>query len=155
MTHLRIIADPSQVCWICHQSFVQTFQVANHLQGPCVGGHYLRHVEDWSPLKMTMFKIILCDLKLDCATQFLLLVSQFPKICPSEFTPSPKDMNQIMVYNEYQQIRSLRVFMFAPHNSVICMLHWRILGNLLMRVSQSTKAEIFALTHDTQHFFSC
>ena len=144
--HLPVIADPSKVCWVCRQSFVQTSQVANHLQGPCAGGHYLRNVREWAPLVMTMFKLISHDLNLDYASQLIAYVAQFPEICPnSEFTPAPEDVTQMTAYNDYHKIKSPRAFTFAPPNSAICLLHWRILANLLMRVSQSTKAEIFAL----------
>ena len=143
--HLPAIADPSKVCWSCHRSFLQTSQVQSHIQSQCPGGHYLNNIAKWGPLVMTMFRLIGRDLGLQ-PSQLIHYAGQHREFCPEEFTPSPEDVNLMQAFDRNCGHNVQASYRFAPPNALICLIHWRILGHLLGRVSQAIRREIFDLT---------
>ena len=143
--HLPAIADPSKVCWNCHRSFLQTSQVQSHIQSQCLGGHYLNNIAKWRPLVMTMFRLIGRDLGLQ-PSQLIHYAGQHREFCPEEFTPSPEDVNLMQAFDRNCGHNIQASYRFAPPNALICLIHWRILGHLLGRVSQAVRREIFDLT---------
>ena len=143
--HLPAITDPSKVCWSCHRSFLQTSQVQSHIQSQCPGGHYLNNIAKWGPLVMTMFRLIGRDLGLQ-PSQLIHYAGQHREFCPEEFTPSPEDVNLMQAFDRNCGHNVQASYRFAPPNALICLIHWRILGHLLGRVSQAVRREIFDLT---------
>ena len=143
--HLLAIADLSKVCWSCHRSFLQTSQVQSHIQSQCPGGHYLNNIAKWAPLVMTMFRLIGRDLGLQ-PLQLVHYAGQHREFCQEEFTPSPEDVNLMQAFDRNCGRNIQASYRFAPPNALICLIHWRILGHLLSRVSKAIKREIFDLT---------
>ena len=143
--HLPAIADPSKVCWSCHGSFLQTSQIQSHIQNQCPGGHYLNNIMKWVPLVMTMFRLIGRDLGLQ-PSQLVHYKGQHQEFCPEEFTPSPEDVNLMQAFDRNCGHNVQASYRFVPPNALICLIHWRIRGHLLGRVSQAVRREIFDLT---------
>ena len=143
--HLLAIVDQSKVCWSCHRSFLQTSQVQSHIQSQCPGGHYLNNIAKWAPLVMTMFRLIGRDLRLQ-PSQLVRYAGQHREFCTEEFTPSPEDVNLMQAFDRYFGGNIQASYRFAPPKALISVIHWRILGHLLGRVSKAVKREIFDLT---------
>ena len=143
--HLLAIADPSKVCWSCHESFPQISQVEIHIRSQCLGGHYLDNIGKWTPLVMTMFRFIGRDLRLQ-PSQLIHYAGQHREFCPEEFTPSPEHVNLMQAFDKYFGGNIQASYRFVPPNALICVIHWRILGHLLGQVSKPIKREIFDLT---------
>ena len=143
--HLPAIADPSKVCWSCHESFLQNSQVETHIRSQCPGGHYLNNIGKWAPLVMTMFCWIGRDLGLQ-PSQLVHYAGQHREFCLEEFTPSPEDVNLMQAFNKYFGVNIQASYRFALPNALICVIHWRILGHLLGQVSEPIKRDIFDLT---------
>ena len=55
-------------------------------------------------------------------------------------------MNFIQAFDKYFGVNIQASYRFAPPNALICVIHWRILGHLLGRVSEHIKGDIFDLT---------
>ena len=143
--HLPAIADPSKVCWSCHESFLQISQVETHIRSQCQRGHYLNNVGKWAPLVRTMFRWIGRDLGLQ-PSQLVRYAGQHREFCLEEFTPSPEDVNLMQAFDKYFGVNIQASYRFAPPNALICVIHWRILGHLLGRVSEPIKRDIFDMT---------
>ena len=94
---------------------------------------------------MTMFRLIGRDLGLQ-PSQLVHYAGQHREFCPEEFTPSLEDVNLMQVFDRNCGHNIQASYRFAPPNALICLIHWRILGHLLGRVSKAVRREIFHLT---------
>ena len=105
----------------------------------------MNNIAKWGPLVMTMFRLIGRDLGLQ-PSQLIHYAGQHREFCPEEFTPSPEDVNLMQAFDRNCGHNVQASYRFVPSNALICLIHWRILGHLLGRVSQAVRREIFDLT---------
>ena len=105
----------------------------------------MNNIAKWAPLVMTMFRLIGRDLGLQ-PSQLVHYAGQHREFCLEEFTPSPEDVNLMQAFDRYFGGNIQASYRFSPLNALISVIHWRILGHLLGRVSKAIKREIIDLT---------
>ena len=143
--HVPAISDPAKICWACGSVFPQGSQIEKHIVEECPQGHFLNHVEKWAPLVTDLFVSILTELKLLSWDALIKFVHGHPKYLPTTSSPLSADIWMMNAYHRFMKEQPPEVYSYTPPNALPCLLHWRILGNLLRDMSWGAREKLFRL----------
>ena len=129
--HLPWGADPSKVCFTCGYTHQQRSRIVEHLTETCPQGDYQRHSSSWVPFLMTLLQLIVQALGFHDVHQ-LLLYTVTNGLYSHETDPNGLNAEDAFILNTIAGFTpGEKEFHMKPPSHWACLIHWRILAQLL------------------------
>ena len=97
------------------------------------------------PAVSELFVCMLVELNLTRLEILLQYVAEHPEFLPEETSPTPDDIWMMNAFHQYCGVPRPKTYSFSPPNTLKGALHWRILGNLLQRISPGAREHLARL----------